>query len=196
MMSVKKICLEWHICSEERIQRCIILQKVNMDKILVATISRPQGIKGELKINPITDDVNRFKKLKEVYIDGIARKILGIRINGVEVYIYLNNVIDRNGAELLRGKEIFIDKKDADIREGRYLISDVIGCEIVSDGKVLGILKEVLQYSSVDTYLAKDPKNKIFMFPALDDVIIEIDIVNKKITLNQKRFLEVVSYED
>ncbi|MCL1901623.1 MAG: ribosome maturation factor RimM [Firmicutes bacterium] len=167
-----------------------------MDKILIATISRPQGIKGEIKINPITDDVNRFKKLKEVYIDGISRKILGVRINGAEVYIYLNNVIDRNGAELLRGKEIFIDKKDADIREGRYLISDVIGCEIVSDGKVLGVLSEVLQYSPVDTYLAKNLQNKIFMFPALDDVILEIDVINKKITLNQKRFLEVVSYED
>jgi len=165
-------------------------------KILIATISRPQGIKGEIKINPITDDINRFKKLKEVYIDGIARKILSARIINGEVYIYLDKITDRNGAELMRGKEIYIDKKDANVPKGRFLISDVLGCEIVTDGKVLGVLQEVLQYSATDTYLCKDSKNKIFMFPALDDVVLEIDIISKKITLNKKRFLEVVSYED
>jgi 16S rRNA processing protein RimM len=134
-----------------------------MDRILVGIVSRPQGIKGELKINPITDDINRFKKLKEVYIDDVARKILDVRINGAEVYIYLDKVIDRNGAELMRGKEIYIDKKDANIPKGRYLISDVIGCEIISDGKVIGVLSEVLQYSAVDTYLCKDSKNIIFI---------------------------------
>jgi len=167
-----------------------------MDKILIGTILRPQGIKGELKINPITDDINRFNKLKEVYIDGVLRKVLSARVAAGEVFVYIDKVINRNDAELMRGKEIYIDKKDAVIPKGRFLISDIIGCGIFANGELIGKMTGVLQYAKTDTYVAKDLKNKEFMFPALSDVILEIDIVNKKIVINKKRFLEVCSYED
>ena len=39
-----------------------------MEKIVIGIVAKPQGLKGEIKINPITDDINRFKKLKNIYL--------------------------------------------------------------------------------------------------------------------------------
>ena len=48
---------------------------------------KPQGVRGEIKVRPLTDDPERFKLLKEVYIDGEAHKVLGARIGAGEVFI-------------------------------------------------------------------------------------------------------------
>ena len=48
-----------------------------MDRLVVGVISKAQGVKGEVKIAPLTDDVSRFKKLSQVYIDGVCRKVSG-----------------------------------------------------------------------------------------------------------------------
>ena len=51
-----------------------------MDRLTVGKIAKPQGVMGELKISPLTDDVNRFKSLKTVFIDGKEYKVTKARI--------------------------------------------------------------------------------------------------------------------
>lgn len=166
-----------------------------MDKILVGIITKPQGIKGELKVAPITDDISRFKKLKKVFIDGKELKVFNVRISNFELFIFLEHVNTRNDAENFRGKEIFINREDIVLKEGRFLISDIIGFDVMFEkGKTIGKLTDVLQYSKIDTYVVKGAKE--CMFPALSDVVITIDAVNKLIVLNKKRFDEVAVYED
>ena len=166
-----------------------------MDKILVGVIIKPQGIKGELKVAPITDDVFRFKKLKKVFIDGKELKLLNVRISNGELFIYLESVNTRNDAENFRDKEIFIERSEVVLEKGRFLIDDLIGFEVIfENGEVLGKLSDVLQYAKVDTYVVSG--NKEYMFPALDDVVISIDPQKKLITLNKKRFKEVAVHED
>ena len=59
-----------------------------MDKITVGQIIKAFGIKGEVKVKPITDDVTRFKKLKLVYFGEMPYKIIACRI--AEGYVYLS----------------------------------------------------------------------------------------------------------
>lgn len=166
-----------------------------MDKILVGIIIKPQGIKGELKVAPLTDDINRFKKLKKVYIDGNELKILNVRISNDELFIFLERVNTRNDAENFKDKEIYIAREDLVLEEGRFLIADLIGFIVkFENGEVLGKLSDVLQYAKIDTYVVQGEKE--YMFPALDDVIIAIDEKKKLITLNKERFDEVAVYED
>ena len=165
-----------------------------MQKVLVGVILKPQGIKGELKVRPITDNIERFEKLKTIYIDDIKLKIFNVRICADELFIFIEHVNTRNDAEMYRNKEIFISRDDVEIEEGRYLIDDVVGCDVkFESGKILGKLTDILQYSKVDTYVVDEGK---IMFPALDDVVLDIDIVKKVIKLNEKRFKEVAVYDD
>lgn len=44
------------------------------DFFRVGVIANTHGIRGEVKVYPTTDDINRFKKLKKVYLDTKKRK--------------------------------------------------------------------------------------------------------------------------
>ena len=157
----------------------------------IGTVLKPQGIRGEIKVKPYTDYAEDFRGLKRIYLDGEEMKVLSVRIGAGAVFMGLKGVPDRNAAELLRGKDVLIPREDApDPGEGRYYIADLLGSEVFGDtGEVLGVLKDIRQ-AATDIYtIEKDGKETLF--PAVKGVITELDIENKKITVNKKRFDEV-----
>lgn len=163
--------------------------------ITIGVIVKAQGIKGEVKIYPLTDNTDRFANLEKVYIKGKEYGIESVKelVNGL--FIKLAGVNDRNASEALKGANVEIERKDAvKPEEGRYLIVDVIGSKVVADGVELGILTDILQNGCADVYCVSG--DKPFMFPALKDVIIDIDTDNKIITLEPIRLQEVAVYED
>lgn len=164
-----------------------------MEELIIGEILKPQGIRGELKIKTYTDTPDCVKAFKTLYIDGEAYKILSFRVgDGDCAYVGLRGVPDRNTAELMRGKKLVGKRDDAPtLEEGQYYIVDLIGCSIESEkGKVFGTLKEITNLSS-DVYTV-EKNGKEFMFPAVKGVIVNVDIENKKITVNEARYLEVV----
>ncbi|MDE6472734.1 MAG: ribosome maturation factor RimM [Clostridia bacterium] len=167
-----------------------------MDRLTIGYISKAQGVKGEVKISPLTDDVNRFKKLKSVYIDSKAYAVKGVRILPNGIFMTFDGIDDRNSAELLRDKEIRIERKDATILpKDRYFIVDVIGCEVYAGDERIGKLKDVLQYGSADVYVISTSKGNA-MIPAIERIIKQVDIDNKRILLDKEAWNDLVVYEE
>lgn len=167
-------------------------------KLTIGEILKPQGITGSVKVKPYTDNVKRFKSLKKVYIDGTEYQVLKTSVAPDAVIIWLKGVADRNAAELLRGKFIQVDREDgAPLDDGKYYIVDVIGSALVTDtGKVLGKITDISTKSYADVYTAVTDNGKTVMFPLLKDLLVSIDIVNKIVTVKEKRFGEVSVYEN
>ena len=163
----------------------------------IGLIVKPQGIKGEVKVQPLTDDINRFKKLKEVIVDGKSYKVLNAIIGGGTVFLSLSGISDRNTAESMRGKFLHVLRENAvALEEGRYFIVDILGCTLVTDdGEKVG---EVVDLTSArtDIFTIKCVDGRIMRFPFLNDVVINVDIAKKIITANKKRLGEVSCYED
>ena len=44
----------------------------------VGVITSPHGVRGEVKVFPTTDDVTRFKKLKEVILKGASHELFNL----------------------------------------------------------------------------------------------------------------------
>ena len=109
----------------------------------------------------------------------------------------MKGVKDRGDAELLRGADIYITRDELpELEEDQYLIIDLIGTEVYTNaGDFIGVLKEILQHGSADVYVVKKP-NKSLMFPAIKDLILDIDLDKNKIIVDKKRFGEVAVYED
>jgi len=165
-----------------------------MEFITVGEILKPQGIKGEIKIKPLTDDIERFKKLKAVYIEGVPYKIRSKREDGKFVYIGLFGVDDRNAAQTFAGKNLDIDEVNAvELEEGTFFIKDIIGCCVVDGEKTLGKVTDVLQHGAADVFVIDGEKN--MLFPFLNRCIDDIDVKNKIIKINSA-FYGVVVYED
>lgn len=161
------------------------------DKITVAIVLKPQGIRGEIKVKAMTDSADTLKAFKSVLIDGESYSVLSLRCQGEFAYMVLKGVADRNAAELLRGKEIEVNRADMPAPpDGRYYISDLIGCTVVNErGDIYGEVTEVTPAKTDVFTLNKDGRN--IMFAAAEGVIVSVDEEAKKITVNGKRFKEV-----
>ena len=159
--------------------------------LVIGKIVKPQGIRGEVKVLPFTDEAEVFENIARVFIEGQEYKVLSVRTGGGMAYLSLRGVPDRNAAELLRGKELSVPRTEAPSPgEGRYYISDLLGSEIVTeDGELLGVLKEI-RPAATDIYTV-ERDGKETLFPAADGVVLKVDIEAKKITVSKKRFQEV-----
>ena len=160
-------------------------------ELTIGEVLKPQGIRGEIKVKPFTDSPEDFRKISRVFLGGTEYKILSVRSDGSAVYLGLRGIADRNAAELLRGKEVIIPRDEApELPEGRYYIADLLGSEIITEsGKVLGTLTNI-RSAATDVYTLTQGEKEI-LFPAVDDLIISIDTESQKITVSEKRFLEV-----
>ena len=161
------------------------------NKLTVATILKPQGIRGEVKVKALCDSAEDLKDLKRVFISGVEYGVLAVRAQGEIGYISLKGVFDRNAAELLRGKDIDALREDMPpLPEDRFYIADLTGCSVVtSSGEEIGEVISVTP-ARTDIYTLKTPKGEL-SFAAAEGVIEEVDVANKTITVNKKRFKEV-----
>lgn len=167
------------------------------DLIRIGLIVKPQGIRGEVKVQPLTDDINRYKNLKEVIIDDKNYRVTSTVIGGGTVFLSLFGVSDRNTAETFRGKYIYVTRENAiPLEEGRYFIFDIIGCNVLTDsGKEIGQVTAVFS-SRTDVFTVKCIDGRVLRFPFLKDLVTSVDVSNKKIIVNGKRLLEVSCYEN
>lgn len=160
-------------------------------KLTVATVLKPQGILGEIKVKAQTDSAEDLKAFKKVLIGGEEYSVLSVRASGDFAFLGLKGVADRNTAELLRGKdvEVYRDEIPA-LPEGRYYIADLIGCEVVTEkGVQLGTVTSVTP-ARTDIYVIRRGEKEI-TFASADGVITDIDVSAGKIYVNSKRFKEV-----
>ena len=167
------------------------------ETLKIGLIVKPQGIRGEVKVQPLTDDINRFKSLKEVIIDDKTYRVVSSVIGGGTVFLALSGISDRNTAETMRGKFLFVTRENAiPLEEGRYFIVDVIGCVVVTDGgEEIGVVVDVFS-ARTDVFTVKCTNGRVMRFPFLKDLVLKIDVEKKTVIVSKKRLLEVSCYED
>lgn len=163
-----------------------------MDRLIIGEVLKPQGIRGELKIKTFTDFPEDVKAFGTVYIDEKPYKILSFRVGpDGAAYVGLRGIADRNAAELYRGKKLEGDRDDApELEEGQYYIVDMIGlsCE-TEEGVFLGTVKDITNLSSDIYTLEKEGKN--ILFPAVNGVVVRVDIAGGKLVVNKAKFDEI-----
>ncbi|SHE27555.1 ribosome maturation factor RimM [Alkalibacter saccharofermentans] len=158
------------------------------DNLVIGKIVASHGIKGEVKVMPITDDMHRFDDLEEIIVntDGVKKNLLitGIRYHKNMVLITFADIKDRNGADRLKDSLIEISREDAPpLPEGRYYIVDLVGIDVFEGDIKLGVLKDVLQTGAADIYIIDTPTKQL-MLPATEENILDIDIEEGKMKVS------------
>ena len=163
------------------------------DFLTIATIVKPQGIRGEVKVLALTDTPEDLQGFSKVSIGGKPYRILKVRPQpGNCAFLTLSGVADRNTAELLRGESITVDREDAPaLPDDRVYITDVIGCGVVDEkGVILGEVTEITP-ARTDVYEVAKPNGRRLIFPAVDGVILRIDVDGKRVEVDSKKLAEV-----
>ena len=148
------------------------------------------GIKGIVKVKPFTDDIKRFDNLKTVYIKKSNTQkeyeIEEVKYHKDMVLIKFKGVDTVEQAELLRNAYLTISRDSVEkLEEGRYYIVDMLGLEVYTDEQVLlGTLDDIFNTGSNDIYVVKDKQGKQILLPAIQDVIKQIDMENRKMIVH------------
>lgn len=156
---------------------------INMlQELQVGVITQTHGIRGEVKVFPTTDDVTRFKKLKEVILD-TGKERLTLEIEGVKffkqyVILKFKGYDSINDIEKYKqGKLLVTRDKAVKLKKDEYFIADLIGLQVVTeDGKGFGTLKNVLLTGANDVYVVERPDASEVLLPAIKECILNVDV--------------------
>lgn len=152
------------------------------EHLQIGEIVNTHGIKGEIKVIPLTDDPTRFENLDWIYLDkkGILEiyNIAGVKYVKNMVILKLEGIDNPDEAEALKGSFLLIDRKNAiKLPENSYFICDLIGMQVQDDnGVVLGKLNNILQTGSNDVYVVRKENGSEILIPALKSVVREVSI--------------------
>ncbi|MFZ5966355.1 MAG: ribosome maturation factor RimM [Bacillota bacterium] len=151
-------------------------------RIKLGQIVNTQGIKGEIRVYPLTDYKERFEEIKWLFIDETDQKlhIDKVRYKNDLVILKVQEINDMTTAEKYRNCYLTIDKSMArELPDDTYFICDLIGLKVFTDaGELVGNVKNVIQSAGNDIYEVEDIKNpqKIFLIPAVAAFVKHIDL--------------------
>ena len=169
--------------------------------LAIGEITRPQGVRGEVKVRPLTSDPLRYEGLRSVFLESGGRfsalSVELIRADKDAVYLRVEGVSDRTAAESLRGRLLYVERAHATpLGEDEAYIVDLIGCIAVDDAGVgWGALTEVLQPGGGDVYVFSGPRGRL-MVPALKSVVLEVDTLRKHVLLSAGKLREVAVFDE
>ena len=161
-----------------------------LDYFRVGVIANSHGVKGEVKVYPTTDDIERFKELKTVYLNengsykelhvNSVKYVKNMVVLGFDEYDNMNDILG------LKGMELYVDRENAiPLNEGEFYVADMIGADVVTDmGDHFGTLKDILKTGANDVYVIQTDDGKEVLFPSIPECIFEKDLENKSIKVH------------
>ncbi len=163
-----------------------------MNKYLeLGQIVNVKGLKGEVKVNPFTEDNTRFETLKKVFVKKTRGEMIELSISKVgynknQVIIKFKEINTIEEAETLRNSYILVDRDSLEpLPEGVYYIADLLGLDVyTTEDEYLGKVDDIFSTGSNDVYVVKDELGKQRLLPGIDEVLKKIDIQNGKIIVN------------
>lgn len=138
------------------------------------------GVRGELRVEPWCDSARFLTGFSEFYWDGGKEKVkvVSSRPHKNLLLLKLEGIDTVEQGDALRGRVLFLNRKDVKLPEGRFFVQDLIGLSAVDadDGRVYGKVTDVFPTGSNDVYQVTDEDGKNYLVPAIRDVVVRVDV--------------------
>lgn len=157
--------------------------------IAIAYIARPQGLRGEVVADLLTDFPERFAERKQVWLGKSETQVRQIeleraRLHQQRVLLKFKGCDTRDEAELLRDQHVMIPREAlAALPPDEFFYFDLIGCALVTpDGKTLGVVSNVQDFGAAPLLVAEIGGREA-MIPLAGSICTEIDTAQKRIVV-------------
>lgn len=167
-----------------------------MNLLEVGKIVNTHGLRGEVKAVPWTDYPEVFEDIEYVYYKtkgGYERlDIKGIKYQKGNIILRFAQITDINEAEKYKNQVLYAERDMlGELPEGTYYIADLIGLGVITDdGREIGKITDVTNTGASDIYEIKREGKKNLLLPAIPDVVLGVDLDNKKVTVHMMDGLE------
>ncbi|MBP1658173.1 MAG: rRNA processing protein RimM [Bacteroidetes bacterium] len=166
------------------------------DLLAIGRIVKAFGIRGDVIVQPMTDDSKRFLSLKRVYLgrfddaqqrtgtEAVETTVVHVQVDPRGVRLRLTAIPDRTAAEKSVGLLVLVGNTErVPLAEGRFFVHELIGVTVrTEEGEVLGVLTEVLRMPAQDVYVVKGEGGE-FMIPAVEAFVRAVDVSARTMTV-------------
>lgn len=158
-----------------------------MDKeIIIGKIVAPHGVRGDIRILPLTEKPDLFLDLAYLLLEGGKKlTVKNARFQKRMILVTTKEITSMNEAELLRDKNIYIKAEDLpELEDDEFYVADLVGIPVYDlEGKQIGTFKDSLSTGSNDVYIIAVPGAKDILVPALKEYFKEINLAEKRIVV-------------
>ncbi len=157
--------------------------------ITIGKVVSTQSNKGEVNVLPLTDSTDRFKNLDTVFLrnsNGLTKlNIEKIRIKENAVILKLKDIKNIQEAKMIVGSFLEVEREKAvKLPKDAYFVFEIIGLEVYDENNIfLGKVENVISTGSNDVYIVKDKNKKELFIPAIREVVKNINLEKKRITV-------------
>ena len=156
---------------------------------MVGVITKTHGLKGEVKVYPTTDDISRFKGMKDIILDTndelLHLEVTSARAQKNLAILKFKGLDDINDVEKYVRCSLYVTAQNrVELKDDEYFIADLMGCMCVcDDGQELGEITDVISTGANDVYVVAAKERKILV-PAIRECILDVDIFAKKVIVH------------
>lgn len=159
------------------------------DWVVIGAITKPFGLKGGLKIKPLTDDPDRFQQLMTTVLeaaDGMQQTctVTEARVENGSVTLFCREIESIEQVERFIGGTVRIPRSEAvNLPKGSYFQHDLLGLKVyLEDGRYLGEIEEILPTGGNDVLVVRDGERER-LIPAIKSIVSEVDLPRKRMVL-------------
>ena len=162
------------------------------DLYQVGAITQTHGIKGEVKVFPMTDDIKRFKNMKNLLLDGGKDGYISLEVENARpqknlVILKFKGIDNINDIEKYKGKGLYVTKDNrVKLHKDEYFVADLFGLDVFVDtsDEQFGTISDVFQTGANDVYEITLVSGKKILIPAIKDCILSVDVEANKMMIH------------
>lgn len=153
-------------------------------QVIVGTIGRPQGLRGEVTVRPRTDQIEtRFAAGTVLAADGRALTVVAHSMVQGKLVVAFEGVADRAAAEALRGVELWVDSTEDELADGEFHDASLIGLAVVSpDGESIGSIVAV-EHPPVQDLLVVRTAQGDRLVPFVSELVPSVDLAQGQVVI-------------
>ncbi len=159
------------------------------ETVLVAVVSKPHGLAGELKIEIHSDVAERFEVGRELLLTAGGQPPRRVRIRSFRpikggALISLAGIDFRDQAEELRGARLAVERSEVPpAPDGFYYHFDLVGCRCVDERHGdLGEVKDVVEDGGGFLLEVRD-QQRTLLVPFVDAFLGVVDVAGRRIEM-------------
>lgn len=164
------------------------------DFLVVGQVVRPHGVRGDLLVEAGSETFRSIQAGGELYLGETQRpeRVVSLRPHQGRHILHLEGYEDHEAAESLRGAKIRIALAQAEpLPEGVYYRWQILGLRVVDQaGQPLGSVLEIIETGANDVYVIERPGAAQLLLPAIESVILAVDLEGGAITVAVPEGLE------
>lgn len=161
-----------------------------MSAIEIGRISRPHGVRGELRVRlfwPASDALGRVQQVELANSDGqrAMHRVVRARPAGDHWLLSLSGVGDRDGAERLVGCRVLVERDQlGPLGEGEYYLVDLVDCVVVGPEGLVGSVVDVHSYPTLDVMVIRRPDGTLLEQVVDEPWVVSVDLTERRVILS------------